>query len=335
MRNILITGSAGFIGFHISKLFLEEGFSVTGYDSFSKYYDVNLKKKRHSLLESYSNFKGLNHKLEDDDIFSSVVRDKKIEVIIHLAAQAGVRYSIEAPDTYVKSNLIGTYKVLEACRKNDVKHLMIASTSSSYGANRKMPFQENDKSDHPMSFYAASKKATETMSHSYSHLFKIPVTIFRFFTVYGAWGRPDMALFKFTNSILNNEPIDVYNYGKMKRDFTYIDDIVVAIQKLMECPPIKKINRLKLIDSISPVAPWRIVNIGSSNPVSLLDFIKALEKNLNKKAKKNFLPMQAGDVKETFCDNRLLYELTNFKPSTDINHGVKEFVKWFQEYYKK
>jgi len=330
----LITGSAGFIGFHICKKLLDEGYRVIGLDSLSDYYDVTLKKNREKILSKSPNFKSIHSKLEDVGVLSELFYNEKPQIVIHLAAQAGVRSSIDAPRQYLESNIIGTFEVLEASRAYPPKHLLLASTSSAYGANKKMPYSENDKSDHPMSFYAATKKSMEGMAHSYSHLFNIPTTIFRFFTVYGPWGRPDMGYFKFTKAIINEEKIDIYNYGNMQRDFTYIDDLIEGIQYLIECiPNNNKVLNNHGIDSLSPVAPFRLVNIGSSNPINLMDFVCAIEKATGKKAKTNLKPMQPGDVASTWADNKLIKSLTKYQGNTNINDGMRKFVKWYRDYY--
>lgn len=331
----LVTGSAGFIGFHVCLRLLNAGFRVIGIDNHSDYYDVSLKLSRERKLKSKDDFIGIHESIENAGALRQILEDFKPEVIIHLAAQAGVRYSIEQPRSYLDTNICGTFELLEAARYYPPKHILIASTSSAYGARQEMPCRETDKSDFQMSFYAATKKATENMAHSYAHIYGLPVTMFRFFTVYGPWGRPDMALFKFTKSIMNDEPIDVFNYGEMRRDFTYIDDLVEAIFRLKEAVPSPE-NRLYLertVDSLSPVAPFRIVNIGNSSSVKLMDYIAAIESALGKSAKKNFLPMQAGDVPETLADVTLLEELTGFTPSTDYRDGVVNFVNWYQSFY--
>ena len=299
------------------------------------YYDINLKKDRLSMLlinPNFYNYKGL---VQDQKLLDKIYLNHQPNFIIHLAAQAGVRYSIKNPLSYVESNLIGTFYILEMARKYKPKHLLIASTSSVYGSNQVLPFHENQKSDTPVSFYAATKKSNEVMAHSYSNLYNIPTTMFRFFTVYGPWGRPDMALFKFTNNILSDIPIDIYNDGKMKRDFTYINDLVRAIYLLFPKIPENAKNKSMTItnDSISNVAPFRIVNIGHSEPVDLLDFINQLEKILGKKAKKNFLGMQNGEIKETHSNVNLLNDLTGFSPQTPLKKGVSEFVEWYKTYY--
>lgn len=335
--NVFITGTAGFIGFHIAKLLLEEGHVVHGFDGITDYYDVRLKHARHNLLREYPRFTATEALLEDDAAFHAAVDAAKPEVIIHLAAQAGVRYSIDNPRAYVDANIIGSFNVLEAARKHNVKHLLMASTSSVYGANEEMPYKETDKCDTQMSFYAATKKANEAMGHSYAHIHGIPITMFRFFTVYGPWGRPDMALFKFTKNILEDKPIDIYNHGDMWRDFTYVIDLVRGIRLLIDAVPAKPDAANKPVianDSLSPVAPFRVVNIGNSDKVKLLDFVEAIEECLGKKAQRNYMPMQAGDVPATWADAELLKQLTGYKPQTDFKEGVRQFVTWYKEFYQ-
>ena len=330
---ILITGSSGFIGFHLSKLLLNEGFEVHGFDGMTKYYDVNLKLKRQSILFKYPKFSASNGMLEEDNKFIDVSNDFKPDIIIHLAAQAGVRYSLENPRAYIDSNIIGTFNVLEAAKKHDVKHLLMASTSSVYGANLNMPFSENDKTDTQLTIYSATKKSNESMAHSYAYLWKIPTTMFRFFTVYGPWGRPDMALFKFVSSILKDEPIDIYNNGDMYRDFTYVDDLVHSIRLLIDTVPSLKSENIDLKSNLhSPVAPYRVVNIGNSNKVRLLDFIEVIEEILQKKAIKNFMPMQKGDVHATWANTSLLQSLTGQNPKTDFYDGILKFIEWYLFY---
>jgi UDP-glucuronate 4-epimerase len=331
---IFITGTAGFIGFHLAKLLLEHKFIVRGYDGMTDYYDVNLKSKRHELLENYSNFTKRIAMLEDNDLLTKEVSEFKPDVIIHLAAQAGVRYSLQNPRAYIDSNIIGTFNVMEAARINNVSHLLMASTSSVYGANTKMPFTELDKTNTPLTIYAATKKANESMAHSYSHLWEIPTTMFRFFTVYGPWGRPDMALFKFTKGIIDGTPIDIYNNGDMYRDFTYVEDLVFGIYKLIDAIP-QVNNQLSASDSISSVAPFRIVNIGNSEKIKLLDFIEAIEDELGLKAIRNYMPMQEGDVPATWADANLLHKLTDYKPITSYKTGVKNFISWYKDHYEK
>ena len=331
----MVTGSAGFVGFHTCKSFLLNKWKVIGLDAFTDYYDVNLKKDRHKILEENRDFKSYQGFLHDQKLLEEIFFKHKPNLIIHLAAQAGVRYSIENPISYVESNLLGTFHILEMARKYKPEHLLIASTSSVYGSNKEMPLHENHKSDTPMSFYAATKKSNEAMAHSYSHLYNIPITAFRFFTVYGPLGRPDMALFKFTSNILSGKPIDVYNNGNMVRDFTYVSDLVNAIYLLTDKIPLLPRNRDKEInhDSISDVAPFRVVNIGNSKPINLLDFIAELEKVLGVNSKKNYLGMQDGDVHKTHSDISLLENLIGPQPKTTLNEGIRKFVKWYKSYY--
>ncbi|MAE89928.1 MAG: UDP-glucuronate 5-epimerase [Pelagibaca sp.] len=327
-----ITGAAGFIGYHLCKALLDDGARVVGLDALTDYYDVSLKKKRLEMLREHPGFTFVQGRLEEPDLLMRTLAQHKPNYIVHLAAQAGVRYSIEAPKTYVQSNLIGTYELLEAARNHPPRHLLLASTSSIFGANTEMPYKEVSKTDHQMSFYAATKKANEAMAHSYAHLYGLPTTMFRFFTVYGPWGRPDMALFKFTRAMLNGEAIDIYNNGEMQRDFTYIDDLIFCVRKLMPCPP-NETAAAPDIDSKSPVAPFRIVNIGNSRPTKLMAFVSALEDALRMEAKKNFLPMQAGDVPATWADASLLRQLIGETPQTDLAEGVSRFVAWYRDYY--
>lgn len=335
-RKALITGAAGFIGYHVSKQLLKEGWGVIGVDSLSDYYDISLKINRLERLKKFKTFNFLHNRIERHNFLADLFSKEEPEIVIHLAAQAGVRYSIENPRSYIESNILGTFELLEAARRHTPKHILLASTSSVYGANKQMPYKETDKSDHQLSIYAATKKSTENLSHSYSHLFNMPITIFRFFTVYGPWGRPDMAVFKFTKAILNNEILNIYNHGQMERDFTYIDDLVHGIKELVNCIPNQnKNNDLNISnkDSKSPIAPFRIVNIGNSKPIKILDLIKAIEKKIGKKAQINFMPMQPGDIKKTWADTRLINSLTNFSGKTNINCGINKFVKWYQHYY--
>jgi len=332
---IFLTGSSGFIGFHLSKKFLDNGHQVHGFDSMNNYYDVKLKKARYQILKKYKNFFFTLGKLENQQILSKSILKFKPSIIIHLAAQAGVRYSIEKPRVYLDSNINGTYNIIELAKKVNVKHLLIASSSSVYGANKKLPFKEIDKTETQLSIYAATKKSTESMAHSYSNIWKIPITMLRFFTVYGPWGRPDMALFKFTKGIINKKKIDIYNQGKMYRDFTYIDDIVKGISGLInKAPNIKQFGKIKN-DSLSPVAPFRIINIGNTRKVYLLDFLNALEKEIGVKAIRNYMPMQKGDVKITLSDTNLLKKLTGYNPSTNYKIGIKNFLNWYLSYYYK
>ena len=327
-KTVLITGAAGFIGFHLSKLLLAEGWRVVGVDGMTPYYDPALKEGRLAQLSGDLRFeRGL---IETPGLLMRLMAEEKPQAVVHLAAQAGVRYSIEAPRSYVEANLIGTYELLEAARAHPPAHLMLASTSSVYGANEKVPFAETDKTDRPMSFYAATKMATEGMAHSYAHLYHLPVTMFRFFTVYGAWGRPDMALFKFTRAILSGEPIDIYNNGEMARDFTYVEDLVEGIRRLIAVAP--GTVSAGPMDSLSPVAPFRAVNIGNAAPVPLMDFVAAVERATGRVAEKNFLPMQAGDVPRTWASDELLRALVGALPRTALDEGVGAFVRWYRDW---
>ncbi len=325
---VLITGAAGFIGFHLARRMLADGWEVTGLDGMTAYYDPKLKEARLAILQAQPGFHFHRTMLEDG--LTDIAADLRPDVIIHLAAQAGVRYSIDAPRSYVQANLIGTHEVLEAAHACKPKHLLMASTSSAYGANTTMPYAETDRATHPLSFYAATKIANEAMAHSYAHLFAIPTTMFRFFTVYGPWGRPDMALFKFTRAILTDEPIDVYNHGDMKRDFTYVDDLVEGIIRLTRTPP--GTQPVGAFDSLSPVAPFRVVNIGNGAPVALTDFIAAIEAATQRTARCHLLPMQPGDVPATWADARLIETLVGPLPKTDIRRGVELFVDWFRSW---
>lgn len=334
---VLVTGAAGFIGFHLSRLLLEEGFVVFGYDAMTDYYDVSLKTARTNILIEYPRFQMVKGRLEDMELLTQVAENFQPDFIIHLAAQAGVRYSIENPRAYIDSNIVGTFNVMEIAKQLPVKHLLMASTSSVYGANEEMPFTEIQKADTQLSLYAATKKATESMAHSYSHLFDLPTTMFRFFTVYGTYGRPDLALFKFVDAILDGRPIDVYNRGKMYRDFTYVGDLVRAIRLLIDVRPTRPVSVADIVegDSLSPVAPHRVVNIGNADMVNLTQFIDAIEECLGKKASRNLMPMQLADVPATWADTGLLRRLTGFQPQTKISEGIPVFVEWFQDYYKK
>lgn len=337
MQTVLVTGSAGFIGFHLCKRLLEQGYQVVGLDALSDYYDVSLKEARHAALaeEGQHAFIPVIGKVEERGLLMELFATHKPDFVIHLAAQAGVRYSIENPRSYLESNIIGTFELLEAARAYPPAHMLLASTSSAYGANTQMPYTENQKADHQMSFYAATKKSTESMAHSYAHLFDLPITMFRFFTVYGPWGRPDMALFKFTRAVLAGEAIDVYNHGDMKRDFTYVSDLVEAIHLLFAAVPERPENGLVLEgDSLSPVAPYRVVNIGNSASVQLIDFIAAIERATGLVTERNMLPMQPGDVPATWADTRLLKQLTGYAPKTSVEDGVAQFVDWYRSYYR-
>ncbi len=336
MRKVFITGTAGFIGFHLAQLLLDEGFRVHGFDGMTDYYDVKLKQRRHQMLLQNPHFSMTEGMLEDDALITQVTEDFVPDVIVHLAGQAGVRYSLENPRAYLDSNLVGTFNVMEAARRLKVEHLLMASTSSVYGANEDMPFAETDKADTALTFYAATKKANEAMAHSYAHLWDLPTTMFRFFTVYGPYGRPDLALFKFVDAILDGRPIDIYNHGDMYRDFTYVTDLVRGIRLLIDTAPVRPDNReVPEGDSLSPVAPYRIVNIGNSDKVRLLDFVEAIEEELGQKAIRNYMPMQMGDVPATWANAELLKTLTGYKPQTDIKDGIREFVAWFRDYYAK
>jgi len=339
---VLITGAAGFIGFHLSELLLKNGFTVVGIDNINDYYDVNLKYARLNELgvekesssvfykecKSKSNlgFSFLRMNLEDKEHLSNLFSKERFDIVCNLAAQAGVRYSIENPDAYIQSNVVGFLNILECCRHNDIKHLVYASSSSVYGMNDKVPFSEDDQVDTPVSLYAATKKSNELMAHTYSHLYNIPMSGLRFFTVYGPWGRPDMAPFKFTKAIVQGDVIDVYNHGKMQRDFTYIDDIVEGVLRIQDVLP-------ELNSELDSSAPYKIYNIGNSEPIELEEFISCIEKALNKNAIKNYMPMQPGDVVRTYADVSELEKKTHFKPQTSLQDGINSFVDWYKEFY--
>ncbi|WP_288260281.1 NAD-dependent epimerase [uncultured Prochlorococcus sp.] len=335
---ILITGSSGFIGYHLSRRLLQNGEIVIGVDNMNNYYDKKLKEKRLEELKKIStksNFIFKNLSIEDNKNLSILFQEYQPSIVVNLAAQAGVRYSIENPSAYIQSNIVGFNNILENCRRNKIEHLIYASSSSVYGGNEKMPFSETDSVDHPVSLYAASKKSNELMAHSYSHLYDLPSTGLRFFTVYGPWGRPDMALFLFTDAIINDRPIKVFNNGNMIRDFTYIDDIIEGLYRVIY----KKAKPNKNFDKTNPNpsnswAPYRVFNIGNSNPINLRKYISSIEEILDKKAIKQFLPMQPGDVVSTSADTTLLENWIGFKPETDIKKGIQEFVKWYKMYYK-
>lgn len=334
---ILVTGSAGFIGFHLTRRLLDEGHEVLGLDGMTAYYDIKLKRARNEILLGYANYQFVQAMLEDKQVLDETVGAFTPDVVVHLAAQAGVRYSLDHPEAYIGSNVVGTFNLLEAIRENCVAHTLIASTSSVYGGNETMPFAEAERTDFPVSLYAATKKACEAISHSYAHLWKLPVTCFRFFTVYGSWGRPDMALYKFVDLIERGQPIEIYGMGQMRRDATYVGDLVEAIRRLMDTPPQegKPVQPERGEDSLSPVAPWRVVNIGGGEPVPLLDFIETIERHMGVEAEKIMLPMQKGDVVETFADPSLLRALTGFVPRTGIDQTVGEFVEWFRDYKQR
>lgn len=330
----LVTGAAGFIGFHVSQRLLAAGHTVVGIDNMNDYYDVNLKQARLGLLD-FPLFSFARLDIADRVGMEKLFANEKFDRVIHLAAQAGVRYSLENPHAYADANLMGFLNILEGCRHTKVQHLVYASSSSVYGLNRKMPFSTDDSVDHPVSLYAATKKANELMAHTYAHLYGIPTTGLRFFTVYGPWGRPDMALFKFTKAMLEGQSIDVYNYGKMKRDFTYIDDIVEAVVRVQDVIP--QPDPCWTVEAGTPAtssAPYRVYNIGNSSPVELMDYITALEQAMGMEAKKNMMPMQPGDVLETSAETQPLYDLVGFKPQTSVKEGVKNFVEWYKAYYK-
>jgi UDP-glucuronate 4-epimerase len=327
---ILVTGAAGFIGMHTAKRLLEEGHEVVGLDNLNEYYDVRLKYWRLDQIKPHPNFRFVKMDLADREGMANLFKVEQFQRVIHLAAQAGVRYSIEAPFDYVDSNLVGMMTILEGCRHNKVEHLVYASSSSVYGMNPKIPFATSDNVDHPVSLYAATKKSNELMAHSYSHLYNIPTTGLRFFTVYGPAGRPDMAPWLFTEAILNDKPIKVFNNGKMQRDFTYIDDIVTGVVKISDCIPVG--NEEIVDDPSSSTAPYKILNIGNNQPVELGDFIVSIEKACNKEAEKIYLPMQLGDVVRTFADISQLSEIIGMEPSTPIDVGIKSFVEWFFEW---
>lgn len=335
----LVTGTAGFIGFHLARRLLDDGHQVVGIDGFTPYYDVSLKESRHAQLAVRNGYSGHRAMLEDAARLGEIWQEAKPDVVVHLAAQAGVRYSIEKPRSYINANIEATFNVLEAARHSPVRHLLLASTSSVYGANTQMPFRETDRAVHPLTLYAATKLATEHMAHSYSHLWSQPVTAFRFFTVYGPWGRPDMALFKFTRGIIEGQPIDVYNHGRMERDFTYIDDLVEAVCRLIDLPPALPADRSPDNASpadalLSPAAPFRVVNVGGGHPTSLVAFIEEIERAVGRPSLRNLMDLQPGDVVRTFASADLLEDLIGYRPSTPVAVGVKAFVDWYRDYYK-
>lgn len=334
-KKVLITGAAGFIGFHLTQKLTSLGYAVIGYDNLNDYYDVNLKRSRLAILQNISSFHFYEGDLTDRNKVYDLFVSHEFDFVVNLAAQAGVRYSLTNPHAYLESNLHGFLNILEACRHNHIKHLVYASSSSVYGANKKMPFSVHNNVDHPISLYAASKKSNELMAHTYSALYNLPTTGLRFFTVYGPYGRPDMALFIFTKAILEGKPIDIYNYGKMKRDFTYVDDIVEGITRLIPTVPEPDKNWNGLTpDPASSFAPYRIYNIGNNQPVELMAFVEAIEEKLGIKANKNLLPLQEGDVPETYADVQALMDAVDFKPNTSIKQGISNFIDWYKAYYK-
>ncbi len=326
-RHVLITGTAGFIGFHLARRMLADGWRVTGVDAMTAYYDVALKTARHGILLKNNNFRAVEGRIETPGLIAGLMAADPPDAVIHLAAQAGVRHSIDAPREYVDANILGSWEILEAARAHPPTHLLMASTSSVYGANTAMPYAEDHRVDHPLSFYAATKKAGEAMAHSYAHLYGVPTTLFRFFTVYGPWGRPDMAYYKFTRAILAGEPIDIYNHGQMRRDFTYVDDLVEGISRLIGHVPTAGAL------GASPVAPWRVVNIGNGAPVGLMDFVAAVEAATGREAIKNMLPIQPGDVPATWADTTLFEALAGKLPRTDLAVGVQSFVDWYCDFH--
>ncbi len=331
---ILVTGSAGFIGSELSKKLLETGYDVIGIDNHNDYYDPKLKQDRLNRFINHLNYKHYKVDIEDYESLNDVFAKHNINTVINLAAQAGVRYSIENPQAYINTNIVGFGNILECCRHNKIRHLIYASSSSVYGLNTKMPFSTSHNVDHPLSLYAASKKANELMAHTYSNLYNLPTTGLRFFTVYGPWGRPDMALFKFTDAIVNDRKISIYNYGKHRRDFTYIDDIVEGLVKVLSSPAKSNVSwNSNNPDPSSSSAPWRIYNIGNNAPVDLMDYITAIEKALGKKAKTELLPLQPGDVPDTYADVNQLISDFNYKPSMNVEEGVSKFVEWYIDYY--
>ncbi|MFN4023947.1 MAG: NAD-dependent epimerase/dehydratase family protein [Hyphomonas sp.] len=330
---VLVTGAAGFIGNEIALRLLREGHSVTGVDCFTPYYDPKLKEDRAARLAPFESFRMERIRVEDTAAMQAVFERDAPEIVLHFAAQAGVRYSLEHPRDYIDANVVGSFNVIDLARQYGTKHLVLASTSSAYGANQKFPFEERDGAPHPLTIYAATKLASELIAHSHAHLYGVPTTALRFFSVYGPWGRPDMAFFLFTDRIFKGEPIDVFNHGDLLRDFTYIDDLVEAIRRLMDHPPVKG-EHLTRGDSLSPVAPYRLVNIGNASPVRLMDYIEAIEDAVGRRAEKNMVDMQPGDVHQTFADVRLLKAVTGYTPDTDYRTGIARFVDWYRDYYK-
>jgi len=331
---LLVTGCVGFIGFHLCNKLISKGYTVIGIDNINNYYGTKIKHDRLKILKKNKNFVFKKCDISNFLYLKKIFKSYKFDQVINLAAQAGVRYSIINPKAYIDSNIIGFFNILECSRKYKIKHLIYASTSSVYGNNSKLPFRENRHADHPIQFYAATKRSNEIMAHSYSSLYSLPTTGLRFFTVYGPWGRPDMALFIFTKNIIDGKKIDLFNYGKHIRDFTYIDDIVEPILKLIKKIPKKKNNKILNNDPSQSVAPFQIYNIGNNDPKKLMDFVKAIENKIGKKAKINFKPLQKGDVYETFADTQKMYNLTGYKSRVDIETGINNFINWFRNYYK-
>ena len=333
MKTYLVTGSSGFIGFHLCKSLLASGNKVVGLDSFNNYYDINLKKSREKILKEFSSYFSFKIDIKNFKSLDKIIKNFNPDIVCHLAAQAGVRYSKKNPVSYLNSNIIGTFNLLEALKDKKIKHLIIASTSSVYSSENTVPYSELQKNDRQVSLYASTKKTCETLSHSYSHLYNIPTTCLRFFTVYGPWGRPDMAYFKFSEAISKGLEINIHNNGNMARDFTFVSDVITSIEKLVTVIPVK--TKLLKVDSLSSIAPWRVVNIGNENSVNLMEFIELLENLLGKKAKKRFVEMESGELEKTFADCELLYNLIGFKPSISINEGLPKFVNWYKLFKDK
>ncbi len=336
MPRALVTGSAGFIGYHLTRRLLDEGWDVTGIDALTPYYSVSLKEARLSRLTGSKGYTHIGRRIDEAGVLLDAMAEVRPEIVVHLAAEAGVRYSIENPRSYIQTNVMGTFELLEALRAFPPRHSLLASTSSAYGANTVMPYVETMKADWPISFYAATKKATETLAHSHSHIYGLPITMFRFFTVYGPWGRPDMAYYLFTDAIENGRPINVFNHGRMKRDFVFVDDLVEAIVRLFDAVPQRLVDGAPIPegDSLSPVAPYRVVNIGKSAPDTLIEFIAAVEAATGKTAEKVMMDMQKGDVPATWADASLLRRLTGYLPSTPLKDGIAAFVQWYREYHR-